>query len=101
MLYCICVYAIGEGYGGAYPSCALFKGDRINSTLHYLLSNDDKARKQFLPTCTDAQVAEAFKEFWKQAKQQAMQHGNWAWDFDKTELVNPFLEKNLNNETAG
>lgn len=98
MLFCICVNAMGEGHGGAYPSCALFKDERVTPVIRVLLANDDKARKQLLPDCTNEDIANAFHVFWTQATQQSM-CGNWLWGFDKTGLIQPYFDKYLDEES--
>lgn len=98
MLFCICVNAVGEGHGGAYPSCALFKDERVAPVARALLSSDSKVRRELLPGCSDEDVANAFRQFWTEATRQSMQHGIWQWDLDGSGVIQSFLKEHLIDE---
>lgn len=96
MLLCICINAVGEGHGGAYPSCAFFKETRLGAAIRALLGNSNINRKKLLPNCSDEQFAAAFQTFWNEGTRQARQYGNWYWGMDETGQVSRFLESHLN-----
>lgn len=92
-LYSVCINAIGDGHGGAYPAFALFKDKRIQPVARAILSNDERARRALLPGCSDEDISTAFNAIWRLAARQAMQYSNWIWGTDYSGLLKAFREK--------
>ena len=94
-LYCVCVYAEGDGQGEAYPACVAFNERRVSRVIAKLYGKSDEMRKELLAESADAGLVQATSNLWEVIRNQAMQSGQWSWHFDQTGSIERFLTEHL------
>lgn len=94
-LYCVCVYAEGDGQGEAYPACVAFNERRVSRIIAKLYGKSESMRRELLTKSDDRLLAQATSSLWEVIYHQASQSGQWSWHFETTGMINAFLEKNL------
>ena len=94
-LYCVCVYAEGEGQGEAYPACVAFNERRVSRVVAKLYGKNDAMRRELLTQSDDGNLAQATSRLWEVIHQQSTQSGQWSWHFESSGTIDAFLEKNL------
>ena len=93
-LYCVCVYAEGEGMGEAYPGCVVYRSRRIQEVIDLLVSPDEGMRRSLLKKADDSRLAAALSILTKLIRDEAMSHGYILYDCDPTGSIDRFIELN-------
>jgi len=93
-LYCLCVFVAGDGHAGAYPACVGYEQKRISSVTVKMFGRDERARRALLPDYSDAEIANGLRELLYLMNNEALNKSRYAWAFDPTCLIGPFLEAN-------
>ena len=78
-LYCLCVFAAGDGYGEAYPCCCAYSESRINLVAAKMLGKDDVARRMLLPDCTDEEIASGLRKICELIQNEFRRTFNYYW----------------------
>ncbi|MBQ9003872.1 MAG: hypothetical protein IJ087_18655 [Eggerthellaceae bacterium] len=99
-LYCVCVYAAGEGAAGAYPACIYFKPERVNTAIAGVFGNGGKGVHELLPDTDDEDIADGLRKFLGLVASEAMSHSPWVW-YDSSGYVSQFLDAHPARDGSG
>lgn len=90
-IYCLCVAIVGEGSGGAYPSCVAFSEKRVSSVVAKIFGDRDDVRRSLFPGKTDGEIAAGLQQVYQLIGNEAMRASRYVWGFDETGLIGKFL----------
>lgn len=92
-LYCVCVFAVRDGHGGAYPSCSMYSEKRIGVIAAAVFGENDTPRHQLLPDKSDAQIARSVREVLDIAHKGASSPKQLTWGMYYERNLASFLDK--------